>query len=142
MQKILKALNRKGYKALARKVISADLQTTVFEFFKTHPYPKDEAVHALANQLGVDAHELESAIYALLTDFVKGAGKHVNVPDSEFDQEQLRMGIEVEKEHTDSEAIAKEIAKDHLSEHGLEHSYYTLLREMEQKAGVESSTSK
>jgi len=49
-------------------------------------------------------------------------------PDSDFDPEQLRMGIKVEKEHTIDAAKAKEIAKDHLSE---DPRYYTKLKKIE-----------
>ncbi len=52
------------------------------------------------------------------------------MPDSAFDPEQLRAGIEVELEHTTDKAIAKEIAKDHLKE---DPKYYTKLQKMEQK---------
>lgn len=55
-------------------------------------------------------------------------GKHNDIPDEDFDPEQLSMGIEVEKEHTDNEDIAKAIAKDHLSEIP---NYYTKLKAME-----------
>jgi len=55
-------------------------------------------------------------------------GSSRNQPDSEFDQSQLKMGQSIEMEHTDDPQIAKEIAKDHLSEHDR---YYTALRQME-----------
>lgn len=37
-------------------------------------------------------------------------------PDSDFDAEQLKVGIKVEMEHTKDPEVAKVIAKDHLSE--------------------------
>lgn len=46
--------------------------------------------------------------------------------DTKIDPDELKVGIEVEKEHTDSEAEAKKIALDHLKEKGHEH-YYTRL---------------
>lgn len=52
-----------------------------------------------------------------------------NAPDSEFDPEQLKMGIEAELEHTSSKEMAKEIAKDHLKE---DPKYYTKLKKMEE----------
>lgn len=55
-------------------------------------------------------------------------GKHNDVPDDQFDAEQLAIGIEIEKEHTDNEDIAKAIAKDHLSEMP---DYYTKLKTIE-----------
>lgn len=47
-----------------------------------------------------------------------------------FDRRQLRMGQKVEMEHTDDPKIAKEIARDHLSE---DPKYYDHLEEMERK---------
>jgi hypothetical protein len=47
-----------------------------------------------------------------------------NKPDSLFNRKELRKGIAHELEHTGSKGIAKEIAKDHLSERG---DYYTAL---------------
>jgi hypothetical protein len=59
--------------------------------------------------------------------------------DEDYDPEQLRMGIEVEKEHTDDEEIAKRIAKDHLDEF---KDYYTRLEKMEAQAKKELHESK
>jgi predicted DNA-binding transcriptional regulator YafY len=56
------------------------------------------------------------------------AKKHVTRED--VDPEQLRMGIEVELEHTDNRVVAEKIAVDHLAEDPL---YYTHLLEMETK---------
>lgn len=47
---------------------------------------------------------------------------------TEFDSEQLAMGLMVEMEHTDDPKIALEIAMDHLAE---SDDYYTRLAEME-----------
>jgi len=47
-----------------------------------------------------------------------------------FDEE-LAMGIEIEKEHTDDPAIAEKIARDHLAEMP---DYYTKLKEMEKSS--------
>lgn len=60
-------------------------------------------------------------------------GKHNNVSSKKFDEKQLRMGIDVEKEHTDVPEVAKAIAKDHLSEIP---DYYTRLLRMESEAGA------
>ena len=47
--------------------------------------------------------------------------------ESDFDQEQLDMGREVEKEHTDDEDVAEEISEDHLTE---DPEYYDKLKEI------------
>lgn len=56
-------------------------------------------------------------------------GKHKHVPLNKFDPEQIKMGLEVEKEHTDDPWEALQIAKDHLSEIP---DYYTRLKKMEE----------
>lgn len=58
----------------------------------------------------------------------KYIGKNQNIPDDEFNQKELKMGIKVEMEHTDNKMIAKEIAKDHLMELD---DYYTQLAKIE-----------
>lgn len=65
-------------------------------------------------------------------------GKHRKVSANKFDPDQLRTGIETELEHTDSEDLAKEIAKDHLSELP---DYYTRLKRMESSARQKPSYS-
>lgn len=51
-----------------------------------------------------------------------------NRPDSDFDTQQLKNGIETELEHTKDPSVAKEIAKDHLSE---DPNYYKKLKKIE-----------
>jgi hypothetical protein len=57
--------------------------------------------------------------------------KHGDEPDSNFNPEQLKMGIKSEMEHTEHEDIAKQIAKAHLVEIP---DYYTRLEKMEREA--------
>jgi len=51
-----------------------------------------------------------------------------NSPDSDFDPEQLKAGMAVEREHTNDPKVAREIAKDHLKE---DPKYYIKLAKME-----------
>lgn len=55
-------------------------------------------------------------------------GKGDYLPDSDFDPEQLEIGIQHEMEHTKDRKLAKEIAKDHLSE---DPNYYKKLKKIE-----------
>lgn len=50
---------------------------------------------------------------------------------TDFDPEQLRMGIEVEMEHTASRKVAREIAMDHLKE---DPRYYTKLKRVHKES--------
>ena len=51
-----------------------------------------------------------------------------NKPDSDFNSQQLEIGIKHEMEHTKNRKIAKEIAKDHLSE---DPNYYKKIKKIE-----------
>lgn len=51
-----------------------------------------------------------------------------NRPDSDFDAEELKNGTKIELEHTKDRKMAKEIAKDHLSE---DPNYYKKLKKIE-----------
>lgn len=51
-------------------------------------------------------------------------------PDKMFNSKELKMGIEVELEHTNSRTVSKRIAKQHLLE---DPKYYTHLKAMEKK---------
>jgi len=57
--------------------------------------------------------------------------KHGIDLDSQFNSKELKMGVKVEKEHTDDATIAKQIAKAHLAEFP---DYYTRLQRMEDEA--------
>lgn len=63
-------------------------------------------------------------------------GKHNDVPDEKFDSEQLKIGIDIEKEHTNDIPTRKNIAKDHLNEIP---DYYTRLKKLEKSAGITDS---
>jgi hypothetical protein len=52
-------------------------------------------------------------------------------PDSDFDPYWLRIGTQIEGEHTSRKDVAKIIAKVHLTEHG--SMYYVKLIEMEEE---------
>jgi hypothetical protein len=55
-------------------------------------------------------------------------GKGDDRPDSDFDKKDLEDGIKHEMEHTKDRQVAKEIAKDHLSE---DPNYYKKLKKIE-----------
>ena len=130
---------RKAYNNMRRKqnallVESTDLKERVIDFFAAYPNPTDKQVHEWAEEIGVDTKVVEEEIYKLATKFVRfwKGGKSNLVKDFSYNEEQLKMGIEVELEHTPDRDVAEKIAKDHLVEKGLEDSYYTLLKEMEE----------
>jgi len=111
-------------------------------------YTDDDAIDDVMNgeEVSIDIHiEAEpDVIDKMIDNIINGidssdkleGGKADDVPDEEFDEEQLDKGKDVEKEHTDDDELAKEIAKDHLEESG---NYYKDLEKMENKEKKESS---
>ena len=97
---------------------NSETHMRIVEFFKKREKPpEDFEVHEFAKSLAIPHDELENHIYILLHTMIKKApGKHKHIPDSQLNPAQLKMGIEVEYEHTDCPKLAKEIAKDHLVE--------------------------
>lgn len=108
------------------------LREDVIFFLKINPDPSDDVLHAWAESQGYDTHRVEAEIYKLATKFVNfltsGRANEKGISEEDVDQSELRMGIEVEKEHTSDEDVAKRIALDHLSELD---DYYTKLKKME-----------
>ena len=104
----------------------------IIDFFSSHENPDDASIHKLADELGYkegsgkDVHKFEGMIYSILSSFFN-AGRYKDNP-VEPDAEELKKGIEVEKEHTTLPAMARRIALDHLSKLP---DYYTRLAKME-----------
>lgn len=80
----------------------------------------DEAVAKLPPPLAIVRKKDGSTIFRL-SDLPTGGRL---LPDSRFDPRQLKMGTEVEGEHTRNKKVARRIAKDHLAE---DSRYYTKL---------------
>jgi len=114
-----------------------DKMAIIFDFFTNNPDPKDTEVHKLAEDMGLDPDDFETMIYSLLSSFLSKGNYNKN--PIEPDEKELSMGIKVEMEHTDSEAIARRIALDHLSEFS---DYYTRLAKMESEATSSSKNEK
>jgi hypothetical protein len=94
----------------------------------------------LAKRLGIPEHELSNMTDNEIHYLLKDVGNYDFAPDSEFDANQLKRGIAVEKEHTKSLLVAKLIAKDHLK--GEFPDYYTRLDKMEQQAKADEKKNK
>lgn len=62
--------------------------------------------------------------------FTQGIAYKKGITAKDVDQLQLKKGVKVEKEHTDSTRVARKIAVDHLAEIP---DYYTRLKIMENK---------
>jgi len=112
-----------------------ELKMKLMTFFKENPEPSDEGeggVHAFAEKEGIDPHEFEESIYAILGSFFGAGFAYENdFTEEDADPEQLKMGIKVEMEHTSDPLIAKRISLDHLQEIP---DYYTRLAKMEAEA--------
>jgi Protein of unknown function (DUF5661) len=108
------------------------LHDSIIKWMMENPNPNDESVHNFAERLGMEPDRFEEHIYMILSDILNG-GKSKNFK-GKYDPEQIKMGVEVEVEHTNNKLIAEKIAKDHLAEIP---DYYTRLKKMEASAGIE-----
>lgn len=82
----------------------------------------------LATKLNVSVKELMQMGEQDVNAILKNVGEYDFAPDADFDKQELQRGIEVEKEHTKSNLVAKLIAKDHLKE---DPKYYQKLLKIE-----------
>jgi hypothetical protein len=97
----------------------------------------DSKIHNLAQELGLEAHDLESEIYAFASMWALNEKAKVNpggraeekgITSKDFPKEVLDKGIKVELEHTRDPRIAEKIVLDHLAE---SPRYYDELEKME-----------
>ena len=111
-----------------------DLRKKTIEFLKAHPNPTDELVHEWAEDNGIEKDEAEAVFYRLATKFVKliteGRSQEKGITEKDVPPEELKKGIDIEKEHIDDEEVQKKIALDHLAE---SHDYYKGLDKMEKE---------
>lgn len=91
-----------------------ELQKKIVDFFSDNPKPSDGDIHSFAEKEGIDAHKFEEIVYELLGSFL-GSGKSKG-KDIKIDPNELKMGLEVEKEHVDNPILAKKIVSDHIAD--------------------------
>jgi hypothetical protein len=108
-----------------------ELQNTIIKWFTKNPKPKDDEVHAFADKMGIDKHQFEQHVYAILGDILS-EGRSKGFTGS-YDPKEMAIGKKVEMEHTTIVAIAEKISHDHLVEIP---DYYTRLKKMEGEAGI------
>jgi len=68
-----------------------------------------------AGRLAALRHIIANAAKKTAADLLPG-GAADNMPDSDFPKKEIALGVADEREHTNNDQIAKEIAKDHLQE--------------------------
>lgn len=108
------------------------LRDSLYEFFAKNPNPPDSMIHTLSDTLGISHHEVEAEIYSILSSFItKGRYNESGKIEAEIPEDELKMGIEVEHEHTTDKVMARRIAMDHLAEFP---DYYSRLKKMEDEA--------
>lgn len=112
---------------------SQDVLSVVVDFFVNNPTAKYDELSKFVKSKGIDYYDMDYALTDLARSFVGFLfeGAYAKADLSSVDAEQLTRGIEVEREHTSSDLIAKKIALDHLAEID---DYYTRLDKMESEA--------
>lgn len=114
---------------IQKSIFINEMESKIFEFFLNNPYPSEQKIIDWAGENHIESSYLKQSIFNLLSTFIC-EGKSRNF-EGGYNEEQLKMGIEVEYEHTTCKFIAEKIAKDHLAEI---EDYYTRLANMEQQA--------
>lgn len=94
-----------------------------------HPHCFCQLVHVPAG-MGFDAKWAMRPLAMIKAERLRG-GLGDGRADGDFDPKALAEGIAVEREHTDDPKVAREIAKDHLTE---DPDYYRKLRRIEKAA--------
>lgn len=82
----------------------------------------------LARKLHTSIEELKKFSDEELLTLLQNIGHHDFVDDSKFDKKELELGIKIEREHSNSDLVARLVALDHLSELP---DYYSRLEKME-----------
>lgn len=100
--------------------IDSELSTLHSKVEKGQKLSKNE----LTKQRRLQAAKNAKKANEIVEDEIPG-GKGDNAIPQDFDPEQLKMGIKVEREHTDDPEKAQEIAMDHLTE---DPEYYSKLK--------------
>lgn len=77
----------------------------IIEFIKANPFPLDKDFHAFVEKNGMDPDEFETYAYAILTVFLCG-GKSKGRP-SEANEENIKIGRQIEMEHVEYETTDK-----------------------------------
>ena len=93
-----------------------------------HPSKED----ALKQEAVIEMHKSALRVASRFLDKIPGGLGDKKTP-SDFDQDQLSKGIEVELEHTKDRSLAREIAMDHLTE---DPEYYDKLQTVEKHAAA------
>ena len=112
-----------------------NIEQKIIAFFSENENPSDKDIHSWSEKQGISHDVVEEHIYKMLTKYVKfltgGLSVKKGLSSKSTDASELKMGIEVEKEHTTDIATAERIALDHLAEIP---DYYTRLKKMEDEA--------
>jgi len=95
-------------------------------YLQSDPNPTGESLALLAQLSGYTLEEVHREVFAIAAEMAAflASGRHTEL-NQEPDPEQVRQGMEIEKEHTSNALIAQKIALDHLVEHP---DYYTKLK--------------
>lgn len=121
---------------LLNEDLNNDETHELIKFLNDNPFPEDKKVHDWAEKRGKDVDKVEGHIYRIATigaNFLAGGLFNKKGKGKEFDDNELKMGIKVEAEHTlgdddVAKLIQRRIALDHLTELP---DYYTRLKKVE-----------
>lgn len=103
--------------------ITDEIRVKILDYLKEHEITDDEKdIHAFAEKLNMNPHQLELEIYKIVQTFIRG-GKSFdkNITEKDVSPEQLKAGIEIEYEHFNKSSpyakfLSPKVACDHFAE--------------------------
>lgn len=114
---------------LYKSAEAAATEDDVIAFLTKHSSPSEAEWHNWVEHEGFQLEQAYTALFNIAAKFARFAtGGKSRGESHKVDDEQLRMGIKVEMEHTPDADVSEKIARDHLAEHD---KYYTALEKME-----------
>lgn len=111
-------------------ILEKSVEGAIIEFLADNPNPPDKKIHDLSDKMKIETDKFEARVYGILSDVIEHA------KGAKANPRELAMGVKIEMEHTKHPELARYIALAHLREI---KNYYTLLKEMEDKAKKELS---
>lgn len=112
-----------------------DICNFIASNFLEHIYFSEEELKDFFKESKIEKSEKEEIVGGKADGkSVEDIAKKHNISVKEI-EDQLKIGLEIEREHTDSKEKAEEISKDHLWEFP---DYYTRLKQMEKEAEKDS----
>jgi hypothetical protein len=99
----------------------SDIEIKLLHYFNDNLNPSDDDFHGWAEEQGIDVHEAEAGAYSLASRLAKfmltdGKSNEEGFKLDDADKKEVKLGLEIESEHSSDPVIQTKITLDHLAE--------------------------